>query len=73
MPVSLPGLGTLLLDANIAMLAPLVPTPSKPVCTVTLQLPGNAILSGTTLASQLLVLPSNAPAYISERATVQLW
>lgn len=72
-PVVVPGLGTLLLDTNFAMFAPIMPTQSQPVCTVSLQLPGDGIFAGTTLASQLLVLPTAAPAYISDRATVQLW
>ncbi|MFT4512755.1 MAG: hypothetical protein ACI91B_001454 [Planctomycetota bacterium] len=72
-PLLVPGLGALMLDANVAMIAPVMPTANAPVVQLSWQLPAAAILAGTTLASQLLVLPSTGSAYLSNRASVQLW
>ena len=72
-PLLIPGLGSLMLESSIALLAPIVPTPSEPVPIIRTNLPGDLILAGETLASQLLILPANGPAYLSNRATVQLW
>tara|TARA_R110002072_G_scaffold241027_8_gene399713 strand:- start:74858 stop:76750 length:1893 start_codon:yes stop_codon:yes gene_type:complete len=72
-PITVPGLGTLMLDANVALLAPVMPSTNTPVVQLSWQLPAAAILAGTTLSSQLMVLPATGPAYLSNRATVQLW
>lgn len=72
-PVRVPGLGTLMLDANVALLASVVPTANAPVVHLSWQLPAAAILAGTTLTSQLIVLPATGPAYLSNGASVQLW
>ena len=72
-PVTVPGLGSLLLDANVALLAPVLPSSNEPVVRLSWQLPSSGILAGSTLASQLVVLPANGPSYLSQRATVQLW
>lgn len=72
-PVTVPGLGALLLDANVALLAPVLPSSNEPVVRLSWQLPASGILAGSTLASQLVVLPANGPSYLSQRATVQLW
>ena len=72
-PTTIPGLGTLLLDASQAVLIPIAPTAKRPVVQVTLQLPADLVLSGSVLASQLLVLPTTAMPYVSSRATVSIW
>lgn len=72
-PIVVPGLGELMLDSNHAFLAPVAPSAKQPVQRVTLDLPADPILSGTTLASQLVVLPQAAPPYLSARATVTIW
>lgn len=72
-PIHIPGLGTLMLDANVALLAPVVPTSNEPVVHLSWQLPAAAILAGTTLTSQLVVLPTTGAAYLSNGASVQLW
>ena len=72
-PVLVPGLGALMLDSSIAFIAPIVPTPSDPAPIVRLNLAADLVLAGETLASQLLILPANGPAYLGNRATVQLW
>jgi len=72
-PITVPGLGTLMLDPNVALLAPVIPTSNMPVVHLSWQLPATATLAGTTLTSQLLILPPTGLAYLSNRATVQLW
>jgi len=72
-PVVVPGLGELLLDANHAFLVPIAPSHKQPVQQVTLQVPADLVLSGSTLASQLVVLPQTALPYLSNRATVTIW
>lgn len=72
-PIVVPGLGTLMLDASHAFLVPVIPSTKRPVVRVTLQIPADLILSGSTLASQLVVLPALAPPYLSDRATVSVW
>jgi len=52
---------------------PVISSAKRPVASVTLQLPADLILSGSTLASQLLVLPALLPPYLSGRATVSIW
>jgi hypothetical protein len=72
-PITVPGLGILMLDATVAMLAPVIPTASNPVVHLSWQLPAAATLAGTTLASQLLILLPSGLTYLSNRASVQLW
>ena len=72
-PIVVPGFGTLMLDANHAFLVPVIVTAKRPAARVTLQIPADLGLSGSTLASQLVVLPPAAPPYLSDRATVSIW
>jgi hypothetical protein len=72
-PTNIPGLGTLLLDPTNAFLDVLLPLPGQLTRRISYDIPRDNVLVGATLTSQLLVLPSNEPPYLSSRATVHVW